>query len=103
MGLQKQHDILYFLLLNPALLDFIDSFRPDARDFGQAVRSVIKHIQGLLTENLNYPASVNRAYAFDKTAAEIFLNPINRRRQSLLTALEAELLSVLRIILPEAV
>ena len=103
MGLQEQHNILNLFLFNPALLNLIDSFRSDARNFGQTVRRVVKHIKRLFTESLDDSASVHRANAFNQAAPQIFLNPVYRRRQGLLTFLETELLPVLRIILPETV
>ena len=93
--LQKEHDIFDFLLLCPALFDLVDTRLSDSWHMKEPVRIILDHFQGILAEGLNDPSGILGPDSSDHSAPQVFFDPIDRRGQSLLKALDRKLAAVL--------
>ena len=102
MALEKEHDVLYLFLLLPAAFDPLHPQLPDAGDLDQPVGIFFDHVQCIRAELLHDPLCKFRADSLDKAAPEIFLDPVDGRRQCLLVGFHRKLPAVFCIHLPAA-
>ena len=102
MPLQEEHDVLDFLLLDPALFDPFHTDFSDSRDLQQIVRRSLDHFQRILAEFLHDLFGVFWADSLHQPASQIFLYAVNGCRQSLLELLDRELPAVSGVHFPES-
>ena len=102
MPLQEEHDVLDFLLLDPALFDPFHTDFSDSRDLQQIVRRSLDHFQRILAEFLHDLFGVFWADPLHQPASQIFLYAVNGCRQGLLELLDRELPAVSGVHFPES-
>ncbi len=100
MLLEKEHDILHFLLPLPALRYHPDTLVPDPRYFNQKLYVVLDDGKGIHAVFLNDLSGVFRTNPFNQAAAEVFFHPVYRGRKRLLPFLCHKLTAIFRIHLP---
>ena len=100
MFLKKEHDVLDFPLLLPALFDLLDPGLSDSGHSHQPVGIRLDHLQGVPAELFHDPSSKLGTDPFDQAAPEIFFDSIYSGRQCLLKGFGRKLPAVFRVNLP---
>src|SRR5664280_1932975 len=102
MAVQEQHDFSYLFRFLPCLLNSLPAFRTDPVDGLQFRDPVLDHAQDFSSEPPDQLLGQNRPNAFDQAAAEVTLDPFNRRRRHGFHQSGLELKSVLFVSNPPA-
>ena len=89
--MQKQHDLADHLLLGPAGNDPFGTLWADPSHFAQAARLLLDDIEHGITEGPHQLSGVDRPDPADHPGAEIFLDPLGRRRRGRLKEQSSEL------------
>ena len=100
MLLQKEHDILHFLLPLPALRYHPDALVPDAWYLYQELDVVLYDREGIRAEPLDDFLRVLRPHALYQAAAQIFLHAVDGGGERLLPLCGHELTAVPGVHLP---
>ena len=102
VAVQEQHDLADDLLLGPAGDDALGAFRADAADLTQPVRLLRNDLEHGLAKGAHELFGVDGADATDHPGAQIFLDPLDRRRRRRLEKRGSELDAVGTIVDPTA-
>ena len=100
MALEKEHDVLDFLLLFPAVPDHLNPLFSNAGNQQQPVCFLFDHRQGIRAECPDDPSGEFGPHAPDQSAAQVFLNAVDGGRHGFFPFLRTELIPVLGIHLP---
>ena len=99
---QEHHDLADDLLLRPGVGNSLGSHRADAGHFPQTVRLRLDRVEHLFAERPDELLRVRRADASDHSRAEVFLDPLDRRRRRGFQEPRPELLPVRAVVHPFA-
>ena len=100
IAVQEQHDLADHLLLGPAPDDPLGTLRADAGHLAQAARLLLDDFEHGLAEGADQLPRVDRPDAADHPGAEVFLDPLDRRRRRRLEERRPELDAVGAIVDP---
>ena len=100
VAVQEQHDLADDLLLGPAADDALRTLRADAGHLTQAARLLLDDVEHGFAEGADQLLRVDRPDAADHAGAEIFLDPLDRRRRRRLEERGSELDAVGAVVDP---
>ena len=102
VALEKQHHVLDLLLPLPALADLLHALAADLRHLVEPFDVGFDHFDRRRTESLDDRTGKTGADAFHQSAAEVFLDAVNRGRYRLLPRCGNELAAVTFVHFPLA-
>ena len=100
VAVQKQHDLPNHLLLGPARDDPLRALRADAGHLTKAIGLLLDDVEHGFAEGAYKLLRIDRPDAADHAGAEIFLDPLDRRRRRSLEERGSELDAVRAVVDP---